>query len=97
MDVGIVEDYSKVNGKSQRKQLEVDFIAKKGNQTYYIQSAYKLDSIEKEHQEKASLLAIHDSFQKIIITYDRIPRHYDDNGFLRLSLKDFLLNDSFFP
>ena len=97
VDVGIVEDYSKINGRSQRKQLEVDFIAKKGNQTYYIQSAYKLDSIEKEHQEKASLLAIHDSFQKIIITYDRIPRHYDDNGFLRLSLKDFLLNDSFFP
>lgn len=39
-DIGVVETYeTSDNGKSQRKQPEIDFIANKGNRKYYVQSA----------------------------------------------------------
>lgn len=53
VDVGVVEAYeTSPNGKAQRKQLEVDFIANKGSRKYYIQSAFEMTSPEKIEQEK---------------------------------------------
>lgn len=59
----VVHRYN-IRYKGIKKQLEVDFIANLGSKRYYIQSAYSLPSIEKIHQEKASLLYIDDSFKK---------------------------------
>ena len=53
-----------VNGKSERKQLEIDFIANQGSRRYYIQSAFAMPDEEKKKQEKMSLLQIRDSFKK---------------------------------
>ena len=93
VDVGIVEVNKKnENGSNVKKQLEVDFVAKTVHKTYYIQSAYRIDSEEKNMQEIASLKNIKDSFQKIIVHYDRMHEYYDENGFLNICLKDFLLN-----
>ena len=40
VDVGIVEAYAKNGeGKTTRKQLEVDFVVNQGSQRYYIQVA----------------------------------------------------------
>jgi predicted AAA+ superfamily ATPase len=72
--------------------LEVDFVVNKGNIKYYIQSAYQILSKEKQEQEKKSLININDSFKKIIIINDNFRAHYDDNGFLLISLKEFLLD-----
>ena len=53
VDVGIVELKEKNSeGKRQRKQLEVDFIAYKGNNKYYIQSAFALQDEEKSCKRK---------------------------------------------
>lgn len=41
-----------------------------GNRRCYIQSAYQLPTPEKVAQEKASLLEIDDSFQKIVLVRD---------------------------
>ena len=92
VDVGILEINEKVDGVFKRKQLEVDFVVNKGNLKYYIKSAYQMLSKEKQTQEKKSLININDSFKKIIIINDIFRAHYDDNGFLLISLKEFLLD-----
>lgn len=68
VDVGIVEVYAKNNeGKTTRKQLEVDFVVNQGSQRYYIQAAYDMASEEKRTQEFNSFRKIPDSFKKIVI------------------------------
>ena len=88
VDVGMVE----VRTSTERKQLEVDFVANKGDRRYYIQSAYSLPDEAKREQELASLKRISDSFKKIIIVRDDIAPYYDDNGVRIMGLMDFLLN-----
>ena len=51
VDVGVVECRETTDGKSERKQLEIDFVANKGNQRYYIQSAYDISNEQKMQQE----------------------------------------------
>lgn len=83
VDVGMVIKREKDKfGKDVKKQLEVDFIANKGNKKYYIQSAYSFSTTEKIAQEKASLLNIDDSFKKIIIVKDRLKPFLDEKGIL---------------
>lgn len=89
VDVGMIE----VRSATQRKQLEVDFVANKGDKRYYIQSAFALSDEQKLEQELASLKKINDSFKKIIITRDDIAPYHDDNGVLIIGLMDFLLRD----
>lgn len=89
VDVGMIE----VRSATQRKQLEVDFVANKGDKRYYIQSAFALPDEQKQEQELASLKKINDSFKKIIITRDDIAPYHDDNGVLIIGLMDFLLRD----
>lgn len=92
VDVGnlsIVE--SGKNKKPVKKQLEVDFICKKGSKKYYIQSAYMLISEEKIAQEIRPFLKINDSFKKIIITSDTPKPFYNDEGILMMNVYDFLL------
>ena len=68
VDVGIIEYVVRdENGKFQTKHLEVDFVCNKGNQYYYIQSAFSIPNAEKMEQEQASLNRIDNSFKKIII------------------------------
>lgn len=95
VDVGMVETKEKnKDGGFEKKRLEVDFIANKGSQKYYIQSAYSLPTEKKIKQEKNSLLNINDSFKKIIIVKDVIKPKRDDNGIVSISLYDFLLDDN---
>ena len=89
VDVGMIE----VRSATQRKQLEVNFVANKGDKRYYIQSAFALPDEQKREQELASLKKINDSFKKIIITRDDIAPYHDDNGVLIIGLMDFLLRD----
>ena len=89
VDVGMIE----VRSATQRKQLEVDFVANEGDKRYYIQSAFALPDEQKREQELASLKKINDSFKKIIITRDDIAPYHDDNGVLIIGLMDFLLRD----
>lgn len=93
VDVGIVEQRRKKNGKDYRASLEVDFVANLGSNRYYIQSAYQLPDAEKEAQEKASLLEIDDSFKKIILVGDVRKPNRDNNGILTMSVYDFLLDE----
>ena len=92
VDVGMVETNMKVNGASQRKQLEVDFVANMGSRRYYIQCAYRMSDEEKREQEQASLLDIGDAFKKIIIVGEEVLTGYNEQGILIASLSDFLFD-----
>ena len=63
-----------------------------GPEKYYIQSAYRLGSEEKENAERRPLLATKDFFKKIIITDSRRKVSYDDKGIIYMGLYDFLLD-----
>ncbi len=92
VDVGMVEYNCKEDGKSVRKQLEVDFVCNKGSKRYYIQSAHEINSDDKYWQEIQSFQHIHDSFQRILIQNDDIKSYYDENGIRHIGLLDFLLH-----
>lgn len=95
VDVGLVETTEKqTDGSRTKKKLEVDFVANKGNNKYYIQSAFNASLIEKREQEERSLIKINDSFKKIIVVRDDIKPYYDDNGILTIGLFDFLLEQN---
>ncbi|MDY0139779.1 MAG: ATP-binding protein [Candidatus Izemoplasmatales bacterium] len=95
VDVGIVETRKKVNGKENRKQLEVDFIINKSDKRYYIQSAYRVENEEKLNQELASFRNINDTFKKILVWRDPyLNRYYDEEGILHMSLLEFLTNEN---
>ncbi|MBQ4290651.1 MAG: ATP-binding protein, partial [Clostridia bacterium] len=69
IDVGNIETVERNHeGRRVQKNLEVDFVARKGSKKYYIQSALNIDNEEKAEMELKSLLSIDDSFKKIIIS-----------------------------
>lgn len=94
VDVGVVTIAEKRNGKVMRKQLEVDFVCNMGSVRYYIQSAYSIPDEGKLIQETRPFRKIDDSFKKIIITKDVVPKHYNEYGILTLNIYDFLLEPS---
>lgn len=88
VDVGSVE----IREGDAKKQLEIDFVANKGNNKIYIQSALEMKTAEKVQQEQKSLLNVNDFFKKIIIVGDNIKRSRFDNGIIIMSIYDFLLD-----
>lgn len=95
VDVGLVERRGvNAEGKTERKQLEVDFVANLGSQRYYIQSAFAMPTEEKRTQEKMSLLQIKDSFKKIIVVKDVVNITRDEDGITTMSIYDFLLKEN---
>ena len=93
VDVGIVEVFRKNReGKTTRKQLEVDFVVNQGSQRYYIQVAYDLSSEEKQAQEFNSFRNIPDSFKKVVIVSGTKKPWRNDEGFVIMGMKYFLLN-----
>ena len=90
VDVGSVE----VREGNSKKQLEIDFVANKGNNKIYIQSALEMKTSEKVEQEQRSLLNVNDFFKKIIIVGDNIKRSRYDNGIIIMSIYDFLLDSN---
>ena len=95
VDVGVVEYNSKdENGKKIRTQLEIDFVANKGNRRYYIQSALSVDDEAKRIQETNSLNRVEDSYRKIVVVKDGIIPWYDEKGILYIGIEEFLLDET---
>ena len=95
VDVGVVPVFVRdANGKNKRVSYEIDFVCNRGNQRYYIQSAYQLDSEEKTKQEKNSLRNVDDSFKKIVIVGNPILVERDNDGITKISIYDFLLKEN---
>ena len=94
VDVGIVDVFVKNSeGKRVHKQLEVDFVVNQGSQRYYIQVAYDMTSEEKQTQELNSFRNIPDSFKKIVIVNGTKKPWRNEEGFVIMGMKYFLLNE----
>lgn len=92
VDVGVVEyNHKDAAGKKLRSQLEIDFVANRGNERFYIQSALTVSDENKRLQETNSLRRVKDSFKKIVVVRDHIVPWYDDNGIYYIGIEDFLL------
>lgn len=95
VDVGtVIKRTVNSEGNRVQSQLEIDFVCNQGSKRYYIQSAYRLGSEEKERQERASLINVDDSFKKIIIVGIPSIVHHDNDGITIISIYDFLLNEN---
>lgn len=93
VDVGIVDVYTKNNEvKRVHKQLEVDFVVNQGSQRYYIQVAYDMISEEKQTQKFNLFRNIPDSFKKIVIVNGTMKPWRNEEGFVIMGMKYFLLN-----
>ncbi len=93
VDVGNVESREKASDGSEiRVQREIDFIASLGSKKYYIQSAYDIPNQEKYEQEIKSFKYTKDFFKKIIIVEKSMKARYDENGYLIMGVKEFLLD-----
>lgn len=94
VDVGVVEYNTKgMDGKSIRKQLEVDFVVNRGSDRFYVQSALSIADPKKKEQEIASLLRIPDSFKKIVVVKDYLKPWTDEHGIQYIGIEQFLLNE----
>lgn len=95
VDIGIIETSEpNKNGNYVRKQREVDFIAIRGSEKYYIQSAFSLNSQEVYFREKESISKISDFNKKIIVVRDPITIRRDEKGIETIGAVEFLLNES---
>ncbi|MBO4703301.1 MAG: ATP-binding protein [Bacilli bacterium] len=99
VDVGVVTIKVKSGRKDKNgneiyvdKETECDFVANKGNKSYYVQVALDISSQEKKDQEYESIRNIPDSFKKVIVVKNEGLHYYTNEGFLRISLLDFLIN-----
>lgn len=90
VDVGVVEVR---DGSNDKKQLEIDFVANRGDRRYYIQSALNITNMDKMEQEARSLKNVNDFFRRFIITADFMRPGYERDGVVVMNVLDFLLNE----
>lgn len=74
------------------KEIEVDFVAIKPNETIYYQVTKTMLDERVEECEKKSLLSINDNYPKIILTMDKVKNKTID-GIKVINIIDFLLEE----
>jgi len=90
VDVGVIGIREYKAGKREYKQLEIDFVANKGSDRIYIQSAYRMDDPDKQIQELRPFLKINDGFRKIVLVGDDVPPHVNEKGIRIMNVIDFM-------
>lgn len=93
VDVGIV--YARelnANANSVRVVKEIDFVANGFGKRLYIQSAYAMETEEKQQSELLPFKLIEDNFLKIVVGRNVGKRWYDERGILHIDIIDFLLD-----
>ena len=79
-------------GKNDTK--EIDFVVRDDKNLYYIQVAYTMTDPDKREQEISSFYKLDDGYKKIVITMDDDPFVNLENGYKKVNVFDFLLNDN---
>jgi len=75
------------------KNAEVDFCARRGADTLYVQVCYLLASDDTLEREFSVLETIPDNYPKYVLSLDEIDR--SRNGIIHQNIRDFLLDDPF--
>ena len=74
-------------GKNDNK--EIDFVAKFGSETYYIQVSYTITDKSTKQREIDAFAKLDDGYKKIIITMDDTPYTVLENGYKVINLIEF--------
>lgn len=90
VDVGVIGIREYKAGKREYKQLEIDFVANKGSDRVYVQSAYRMDEPDKKARELRPFLKLNDGFRKILLVGDDVPPHIDEKGVRIMNVIDFM-------
>ena len=94
VDVGVVEMSEKnAEGKRTRKNCEIDFVANKGPERIYIQSALSMEDEAKANQELRPLLGVKDFFRKVVVSKTLARPWTDESGVLHIGVYDFLTDE----
>lgn len=95
VDVGAVT-LSERNGRGNyvRKQTEVDFVCRRADRKFYIQSALSVADPEKMRQETRPLMNTGDFFKKIIVVREPVIPWRTEEGILIVGLEKFLTDTS---
>ena len=97
VDVGVVEKRVREEGRDVRKQLEVDFVANRGSDRVYIQSALEMRTPEKDAGTgeglpcSASMTALRKDY---VLVRDVVKPLRDERGMIAMSVFDFLLDEN---
>lgn len=92
VNVGVFDTIEKdKNGKSIRKNNEIDFFARKHNKNFYIQVCDYFSNIDTKNRELRPFFKVKDQIQKIIVINRPINETRDENGFTIIGITDFLL------
>ena len=95
VDVGVIAiRETDINKKIHQKNCEIDFVARKGGKTYYLQSALSMTDSDKERAEIRPLATVDDSFKKIVVSKSYGKSWTDEKGILRIGLIDFLFDEN---
>jgi len=70
------------------REKEIDFVAKKSDRIIYIQSAYLLSDEQTAQREYAPLEAIHDNYEKMVVSLDDISLP-SNNGIKHVKVWEF--------
>ncbi|HNZ77448.1 MAG TPA: ATP-binding protein [Bacilli bacterium] len=73
---------------------EIDFIAKKNQDTYYIQVSYTINDPNVKERELNAFKNLADGYKKIVLTMDRDPYIHLENGYKKVNIIDFLLKEN---
>lgn len=92
VDVGIVEIREMKNGSYLKKQTEIDFVINRGDQRYYVQSAFAMPTGAKSEKELRPLVNVNDSFKKIVIVRENVAPSRNSQGIVTIGLRNFLLD-----
>lgn len=92
VNVGAFEQIEKdKNGKSIKKNYEIDFFATKGTRKYYIQVCNDYSNAEIKKRETRPFALLNDQIKKIIVVNKPINEMLDENGYTVIGVADFLL------
>ena len=72
---------------------EIDFIATKELEKYYIQVSLNINDEEVYRREIKSFNKINDSFRKLLLVKDGLPKRIDSTGVVIVDVIDFLLSN----
>ena len=92
VDVGVVETVTRVKGRQERRQHEIDFVVNLSFRKVYIQSALEISDGEKEAQETFSLRNSGDFFRKLVIVGGSQPLRANEDGIYFVGVIPFLLD-----
>ena len=94
VDVGVVEHFAKENGKTVKRQYEIDFVVNLGVKKIYVQSAFRIPDEGKRAQETAAFRKSGDFFRKIVVTSGTRRPLADENGIVYVGVIPFLLDQT---